>query len=117
MRRGPCSPSLSRNGEAQDRARAPRHHLWQGVDTGGADLGRAPGTPRDRLRNAADRALRGELCVDHVVAQVRATRQFTAPFRWFDGVPDGGVLLHPERNKVAAACILLRTTSALCGVS
>jgi len=105
------------------RKTAPGHQdtiFSQGADAGGADLGRAPGTPRDRLRNAADRALRGELCVpvpDHVVAQVRATPQFTAPFRWFDGVPDGGVLLHPERNKVAAACILLRTTSALCGVS
>ena len=40
-------------------------------------------------------AARRAVCPDHV----RPTRQFTAPFRWFDGVPDGGVLLHPGRNK------------------
>jgi hypothetical protein len=82
--------------------------------------GGLPGIPWDTLRNTAGHPLRGELSVpipDHVVAQVRATRQFTAPFRWFGGLPDGSVLLHPLRDKVAAACIPLPATSALRGVS
>ena len=81
--------------------------------------GGLPGTPCDAPRDTAGRSLRCELSVpipDHIVARVRATRQLFAPFHWFGGLPDGSVLLHPVRDKVAAACIRLSPTAALRGV-
>ena len=51
--------------------------------------------------------------LDHIVAQVHATREFTASFRWFGCLPGGKVLLHPLRDRVAAACLPLPDTSAL----
>ena len=82
--------------------------------------GGLPGAPWDAPRDTAGRSLRRELSVsvpDHVVARVHATRRLSPPFVWFGGLPDGEVLLHPVRNKVAAACIALPATSALCRVN
>jgi hypothetical protein len=79
-----------------------------------------PGTPWDPSRSAGGHPLWGELAVsvlDHIVAQVHATRQFTASFHWFGCLPGGKVLLHPLRDRVAAACLPLPDTSALLAVN
>jgi hypothetical protein len=79
-----------------------------------------PGTRWDVSRGAGGHPLWGELAVpiaDHIVAQVHATRDFAASFRWFDRLPCGRVLLHPLHNRVVAACIPLSATSALKAVN
>jgi hypothetical protein len=84
--------------------------LWSGL----------PGMPWDPQENRAAHPLGGELVfpiLDHTVAQVRATREFEPPFRWFGCLPGGKVLLHPLHDRVAAAVIPLPTTSALRAVS
>jgi hypothetical protein len=75
-----------------------------------------PGTRWEVSRGAGGHPLWGELAVpiaDRIVAQVRATRDFVASFRWFDSLPGGRVLLHPIYDRVVAACIPLSATSAL----
>jgi hypothetical protein len=79
-----------------------------------------PGTRWDVSRRAGGHPLWGELALpiaDRIVAQVRATRDFVASFRWFDSLPGGRVLLHPIYDRVVAACIPLPATSALRAVN
>jgi hypothetical protein len=82
--------------------------------------GGLPGTRWDVSRGAGGHPLWGELAVpiaDYIVAQVQASRDFAASFRWFDSLPGGRVLLHPLHNRVAAACIPLPAASALRAVN
>jgi hypothetical protein len=84
--------------------------LWGGL----------PGMPWEPSGDAAPHPLGGELILpilEHAVAQVRATRNFEAPFRWFDCLPSGRVLLHPLQGRGAAAMIPLPSVSALRAVS
>jgi hypothetical protein len=82
--------------------------------------GGLPGTRWDVWRGAGGHPLWGELAVpiaDYIVAQVQASRDFAASFRWFDSLPGGRVLLHPLHNRVVAACIRLPAASALRAVN
>jgi hypothetical protein len=84
--------------------------LWGGL----------PGMPWEPSGGAAPHPLGGELILpilEHAVAQVRATREFEAPFRWFGCLPGGRVLLHPLQGRGAAAMIPLPPVSALRAVS
>jgi hypothetical protein len=81
--------------------------------------GSLPGVPWEPLGNAALHPLHDEMIVpilDYAVARVRPTRNFDAPFRWFGSLPGGKVLLHPLRDRVAAAVIPLPTHAALLGI-
>ena len=74
-----------------------------------------PGTPWDSSRNPDRNSLRGELAVpvlDHIVAQVRPSREFTASFYWFGCLPGGRVLLHPLVDRGVAACLPLPPAAA-----
>jgi len=74
-----------------------------------------PGTPFDPSSNPDRHALWGELAVpvfDHIVAQVRPSREFTAPFDWFGCLPGGRVLLHPLLDRRVAACVPLPAAAA-----
>ncbi len=91
-------------------ARMTAIRLWGGL----------PGMPWEPSSDAAPHPLGGELVspiLEHAVAQVRATREFDAPFRWFDCLPGGRVLLHPLQDRGAAAMIPLPAVSALRAVS
>jgi Family of unknown function (DUF6212) len=84
--------------------------LWGGL----------PGMPWEPSGDAAPHPLGGELILpilEHAVAQVRATRKFEAPFRWFGCLPGGRVLLHPLQDRGAAAMIPLPPVSALRAVT
>jgi Family of unknown function (DUF6212) len=79
-----------------------------------------PGTPWEPSGDTAPHPLGGELILpllEPAVAQVRATREFEAPFRWFGCLPGGRVLLHPLQGRGAAAMIPLPAVSALRAVS
>jgi hypothetical protein len=84
--------------------------LWGGL----------PGMPWEASGDAGPHPLGGEVTLpvlDHAVAQVRASREFEAPFRWFGCLPGGRVLLHPLQHRGAAAMIPLPAVSALRAVS
>jgi len=74
-----------------------------------------PGTQWDSSRNQDRNSLGGELAVpvfDHIVAQVRPSREFTASFHWFGYLPGGRVLLHPLLDPGVAACLPLPPAAA-----